>query len=144
MNLEFKNSRTAGLGIPLPKGKLRVYKEDSEKALQFIGEDFIDHTPKDEQVRVYLGNAFDITGSRKTIDRVDLGKGHYRESYKITLKNHKKEDIVVTVIEHPNGWREWAITKSSQDYRKVDNYKVEFDVSVAADSEAKLTYTIQY
>jgi len=144
VNLEFENSEKAGMGMPLPKGKLRVYKEDSQKALQFVGEDLIDHTPKDEKVRVYLGNAFDITGSRKVVDREDLGDNHYRESYEIILKNHKDEDIVVTVVEHPQGWREWNVTRNSHDYRKIDNYKIEFDIAVAADGEAKLTYTIQY
>lgn len=144
VNLEFENSEKAGLGMPLPKGKLRVYKADSKGALQFVGEDLIDHTPKDEKVRVYLGDAFDIIGTRKKTDVEDLGKGRVRESYEITLKNHKKEDIVVTVVEHTRGWREWKIKKSSLEYRKIDNYKIEFDVKVAADGEATLTYTIQY
>jgi len=143
-NLEFDNSEKAGLGMPLPKGKLRVYKEDSQKALQFVGEDLIDHTPKDEKVRVYLGDAFDITGTRSIVDREELSREHYRESCEISLKNHKNEDIVVTVVEHPQGWREWKVVKSNMDYRKIDNYKIEFDIPVAADSEAKLTYTIKY
>ena len=145
VNLEFENSEKAGLGMPLPKGKLRVYKEDSEKALQFVGEDLIDHTPKDEKVRVYLGDAFDITGQRSVVDKVEIKRpDHYRESYEIILKNHKKDDIVVTVVEHPNGWREWNITKSNFDYRKIDNYKIEFDIPVLSDGETKLNYTIQY
>jgi hypothetical protein len=144
VNLEFDNSEKAGLGMPLPKGKLRVYKEDSEKALQFVGEDLIDHTPKNEKVRVYLGDAFDITGSRKMIDRQDLGPDRFKETYEIILKNHKKENIVVTVVEHPYGWREWKIISSNFDYRKIDNYKVEFDIPVKTDGEAKLTYTVQY
>lgn len=144
VNLEFVNSEKAGLGMPLPKGKLRVYKEDSQKALQFVGEDLIDHTPKDEKVRVYLGDAFDIIGTRNIVDREELSRNHYRESCEINLKNHKNEDIVVTVVEHPQGWREWKVVKSNMDYRKIDNYKIEFDVPVAADSEAKLTYTIKY
>ena len=144
VNLEFENSKEAGLGMPLPKGKLRVYKEDSGKALQFVGEDMIDHTPKDEKVRVYLGDAFDITGDRKMINMEDLGGDRRRETYEITIKNHKKENIVVTIVEHPNGWREWQIKNSSQEYRKVDNYKLEFDLEVKSDSENKLTYVIQY
>ncbi|OQX92533.1 MAG: hypothetical protein B6D58_02285 [candidate division Zixibacteria bacterium 4484_95] len=144
VNLEFENSEEAGLGIPLPKGKIRVYKADLKGALQFIGEDLIDHTPKDEKVRVYLGDAFDITGTRKKTNIEDLGKDRVRESYEIVLKNHKKEDIVVTVVEHTRGWREWEIKRSSLEYRKIDNYRIEFDVEVAAESEATLTYTIQY
>ena len=144
VNLEFENSSEAGLGMPLPKGKLRVYKEDSEKALQFVGEDLIDHTPKDEKVRVYLGDAFDIVGERKQTNVEDLGKGRRRETFEITLKNHKEDDIVVTVVEHPQGWREWEIRSSSHEYRKIDNYKIEFDLSVAKDGEDTLTYVIQY
>jgi len=144
VNLEFENSEKAGLGMPLPKGKLRVYKEDSQKALQFVGEDLIDHTPKDEKVRIYLGDAFDITGTRRTINVEDLGGDRSRETNEILLKNHKQDDIVVTVVEHPAGWREWAIVKNSHEYRKIDNGKVEFDIPVKADGEQILTYTIQY
>jgi len=144
VNLEFENSEKAGLGMPLPKGKLRVYKEDSQKALQFIGEDLIDHTPKDEKVRVYLGDAFDITGTRLQTNVENLGKDRRRETYEIKLKNHKKEDIVVTVVEHPWGWREWEIRNNSHPFKKIDNYKVEFEVEVKSDSEATVTYVIQY
>lgn len=144
VNLEFMNSKADGLGIPLPKGKIRVYKEDSEKALQFVGEDMIDHTPKDEKVRVYLGDAFDIVGERKQVNVEDLGKGRRRENYEITLKNHKDEDIVVTVVEHPQGWREWEIKSSSVEYHKIDNFKIEFNLGVKANSEETLTYIIQY
>ena len=144
VNLEFENSEKAGLGMPLPKGKIRVYKEDSQKALQFVGEDMIDHTPKDEKVRVYLGDAFDITGTRSTINIEDLGGDKSRETNEISLKNHKQGDIVVTVVEHPKGWREWAIVKNSHEYRKIDNSKIEFDIPVKADGEGMLTYTIQY
>ncbi len=145
-NLEFENSTKAGLGLPLPKGAIRVYKADSKGALQFIGEDMIDHTPKDEMVRVYLGDAFDITGSRKLVNREDLGaQGYYfRETYEIGLKNHKKEAIVVKVVEHPQGWREWKIVKSSLPFRKIDNYRIEFEVNVPAEGEATLSYSIQY
>lgn len=145
-NLEFENSAKAGLGIPLPKGAIRVYKADSKGALQFIGEDMIDHTPIDEMVRVYLGDAFDITGTRKLVNREDLGaQGYYfRETYEIGLKNHKKEAIVVKVVEHPQGWREWKIVKSSLPFRKIDNYRIEFEVPLPADGEATLSYSIQY
>ena len=144
-NLEFENSEKAGLGMPLPKGKLRVYKADAKGALQFAGEDLIDHTPKNEKVRVYLGDAFDIVGSRKVTAHEEIdNQGRYRETYEIGLKNHKKEDIVVTVIEHPQGWREWSIKKSSLEYKKVDNFRIEYEVRVPADGESILTYTIEY
>ena len=144
VNLEFTNSKERGLGMPLPKGKLRVYKADSDGALQFVGEDLIDHTPKDEKVRVYLGEAFDIKASRKKTDVVDLGDYHKRETYEIELRNHKDEDVVVVVVEPMPGWWEWRITRSSVEYEKVSAYKVEFPVSVKANGESTLTYTIEY
>ncbi len=143
-NLEFDNTKSAGLGMPLPKGKLRVYKEDSQGALQFVGEDQIDHTPKGEKVRVYLGDAFDITGERKLINVEDLGGDRRRETVEVTLKNHKDEDVVVTVVERASGWREWKIENSSHEYRKVDNSQIEFDLNVKSNDEETLNYTIQY
>ena len=144
VNLEFVNSEERGLGMPLPKGKLRVYKADSKGQLQFIGEDLIDHTPKDEKVRVFLGEAFDITGERNKIDVVDLGSWHKRETYEIKIKNHKDEDIIVTVIESTPGWWEWHITRSNHEFKKVSAYRVEFQIPVKSDGETVLTYTIEY
>ncbi len=144
VNLEFVNSKERGLGMPLPQGKLRVYKADSRGALQFIGEDRIDHTPKDEKIRVMLGEAFDIVCERKKIDVVDLGGDHWRDTYEIDLRNHKDDDVVVTVVEPTPGWREWRITKSSLEFKKVSVARVEFAVSVRAGEESKLTNTIEY
>lgn len=144
VNLEFTNSQDRGLGMPLPKGKLRVYKADSKGDLQFVGEDAIDHTPKDEKVRVFLGEAFDIAAERKQTNTVDLGEDHARVSYEIDLRNHKDTDIVVTVIESTPGWREWHITDSNIEYKKVSAYKVEFQVPVKANGTNTLTYTIEY
>lgn len=144
VNLEFTNSQEKGLGMPLPKGKLRVYKADSQGQLQFIGEDLIDHTPKDEKVRVFLGEAFDITCERNKTNMVDLGQDHARETYEIKINNHKKDDIVVTVVESTPGWREWRITNSSLEYKKVSVYRVEFQVPVKANGENTLVYTIEY
>jgi len=144
VNLEFVNSKERGLGMPLPKGKLRVYKADSKGDLQFIGEDLIDHTPKNEKVRVFLGEAFDITGERKKTNVVDLGEWHKRETYEIKIKNHKDEDIEVTVVESAPGWFEWHITGSNYEHEKVSAYKVEFQVPVKSDDEEVLTYTIEY
>ena len=144
VNLEFENSTSRGLGMPLPKGKLRVYKADKKGELQFIGEDLIDHTTRDEKVRVFLGEAFDIKAERVKKNVVDLGKNHRRETFEIKIKNHKDDDIMVTVVEPTAGWSEWKITKSNIEYRKISAYKVEFDVSVKANAENILTYTIEY
>lgn len=144
VNLEFTNAKESGLGMPLPKGKLRVYKADSKGELQFIGEDQIDHTPKDEKVRIFLGEAFDIACERIKSNVVDLGDYHKRETYEIRVKNHKDTDIVVTAVESTPGWWEWHITDSSQEYKKVSAYKVEFSISIKSNSENKFTYTIEY
>jgi hypothetical protein len=144
VNLEFTNAKEAGLGMPLPKGKLRVYKADSKGELQFIGEDQIDHTPKDEKVRIFLGEAFDITCERVKTNVVDLGDYHKRETYEIKIKNHKENDIVVTVVESTPGWWEWHITESSLEYKKVSAYKVEFNLPIKSNAENTFTYTIEY
>jgi hypothetical protein len=144
VNLEFTNAEKNGLGMPLPKGVLRVYKADNRGELQFVGEDSVGHTPKDEKVRVFLGEAFDITAERLKSNHVDLGGDHARETYEITLKNHKKDDIVVTVVEPMPGWREWRVVESNIEYRKVSAYKIEFQVPVKADGENKLVYTFEY
>ncbi len=144
VSLEFDNTEKNNLGIPLPKGKLRVYKADSRGDLQFIGEDLIDHTPKDEKVRVFLGDAFDITSERKKIDVEDLGGGHRRETYEIKIKNHKDEGIEVVVVESVPGWREWRIRRSNIEFNKVSAYKVEFVVGAQSNDENTLTYTIEY
>jgi len=144
VNLEFRNSKESGLGMPLPKGVLRVYKADSEGDLQFVGEDSLDHTPKDEKVRVFLGEAFDIVCERIKTNTVELGGGHKRDTYEIKLRNHKDSDVVVTVLEDTPGWREWHIVDSSLDFKKISAYKIEFQVPVKADGENSLTYTIDY
>ncbi|PKM92910.1 MAG: hypothetical protein CVU80_00940, partial [Elusimicrobia bacterium HGW-Elusimicrobia-4] len=111
--LDFKNSKENNLGIPLPKGKMRVYKEDSDKSLEFIGEDFIEHTPKDENVRIYLGDAFDIVGERVQTDFKN-GDDFADETFKITIRNHKEEAVEVRVVEKLYRWSNWKIAQKSQ------------------------------
>ncbi len=144
VNLEFTNSKESGLGMPLPKGKLRTYKADSKGELQFIGEDLIDHTPKDEKVRVYLGDVFDVTCERNKMGTKDLGPFRKEDSYQIKIKNHKDTDIVVTLVEPMPGWWEWNITQSNLEYKKISAYKVEFQVPVKSNGENTLTYTLSY
>lgn len=143
VNLEFKNSKQYGLGMPLPKGKIRVYKEDeADKSLEFIGEDQIEHTPKDEKVRVFLGNAFDIVGERKQQEYKKLGKDAREETWQIKLRNHKDEPIRVTVIEHAYG--DWEIRRTTHEIKRKDANTIEFEVPVAKDGEAILEYVILY
>ncbi len=140
--LEFENSEEAGLGIPLPAGKVRMYKEDSTGALQFIGEDRLDHTPKDEDVSLYMGNAFDVTAERVTKSSRKITDRVREEDYEVTLRNHKDEDIVVRVVDHFFGY--WTITQTNREYVKKDAYRVEFEVPVARDGESVIGYTVRY
>jgi hypothetical protein len=138
--VEIKNSRP-NLGIPLPKGKIRLYKADSRGSLQFIGEDEIDHTPKEETVRLYVGDSFDIVGEHKRIDFKRISKTEVEETFEITLKNHRNEAAQVAVVEHL--WADWRITAKSTGYLKKDAHTVEFPVSVPKDGEVKVTYTVR-
>lgn len=140
-----KNDEKSGLGIPLPKGKVRVYKRDDDGKEQFIGEDQIDHTPKDEEVKLYLGNAFDLTGSRIQKDFKSVVSGHvYEETFEIKVRSHKKEAVEVLVYEHPWRWNQWEITKTNANYEKVDQTTVKFPVKLKKDEERTITYTIRY
>ncbi len=141
----FKNEEKAGLGIPLPRGKVRVYKRDDDGKEQFIGEDEIDHTPKDEEVRLYLGNAFDIVGERVQKDFKSYASGRVvEETIEIKVRNHKKEPVEVQVHEHPWRWSQWEITRSSTEWTKTDQTTLKFPVKIAKDEQKVITYTIRY
>jgi hypothetical protein len=141
----FRNDEKSGLGIPLPKGKVRVYKRDDDGKEQFIGEDEIDHTPKDEEVRLYLGNAFDIVGERAQKDFKSFASGRIvEETIEIKVRNHKSEAAEVLIYEHPWRWSQWEIIKTTTDYTKVDQSTLKFPVKIAKDGEAVVTYTIRY
>ena len=142
---EFKNSKDNGLGIALPKGRLRFYQRDEDGQLEFVGENNIDHTPKDETVRVYVGNAFDIVGERKrTGFKVDNSNAWADESFEITLRNRKKEAVEVRVVEHLFRWVNWEIREHSDAFAKLDAQKIEFRVKLEPDEEKKLTYLVHY
>jgi len=142
VNIELRNSKANGLGMPLPKGKIRVYKTDVDKSQEFIGEDLIDHTPKDEKLRVYLGNAFDIVGERIVKDVKKIGRRSRQETVGITLRNHKEEAVTVTVIE--NLWGDWEFVGPTPTILKKDAYKVEFKVVVPANGETAIEYTVLF
>ncbi len=139
--LEIANKKDHNLGIPLPKGTVRVYKKDSEGSLQFVGEDSIDHTPKDEKVRVKLGDAFDVVGTRKQTDWKKIAYDTYEAAFEISLRNHKKENVVVRVVEPIPG--DWKMLNSSHDYKKTEAFTAEFNIPVPKDKEAKLTYRVR-
>jgi hypothetical protein len=136
------NTKKNGMGMPLPKGIVRVYKKDSAGSLQFIGEDRIDHTPEDETIRIKMGDAFDVVAERVQTSFEVLSSGHlYRSSYKVNLRNHKAEDITVQVVEILSG--DWTITTSSHPYEKEASHRVRFDVPVKSKGSAELTYTAE-
>ncbi len=139
-----QNKRDHNLGVPLPKGIVRVYKYDqdrSDRSLQFIGENHIDHTPKNERISLKVGNAFDIAASRKQTEWTKIANNLYESSYEISLRNQKKEDITVKVVERIPG--SWKILKSSHEYIKQDSSTVHFMIPVERDKESKLTYSVR-
>lgn len=129
------------LGIPLPKGKIRLFKADSQGRLQFVGEDEIDHTPKDETLKLYVGDSFDVTGERKRTQFRRLGKTEVEETFEITLKNHRADAITVNVVEYV--YAEWTVLAKNHEFKQVDAGTLEFPIPVAPDGLAVLTYTIR-
>ena len=142
---EFKNSEANHLGIPLPKGKLRFYRRDTDGHLEFVGENTIDHTPKDEIIRVYTGNAFDVVGERKRTNyHVDSNNRWMDETFEIRLRNHKKDPVDVRAVEHLYRWTNWKITEQSAEWQKKDAQTIEFPVTIAPNGEQVITYTVHY
>jgi len=141
----FRNEEAGGLGIPLPKGKVRVYKRDDDGKEQFVGEDEIDHTAKDEEIRLYLGNAFDLVGERAQKDFKSFASRRVvEETIEIKVRNHKKESAEVLVYEHPWRWSEWEIIRSNSEWQKIDQSTLKFPITVSKDGEQVITYTIRY
>lgn len=137
----FENRKDHGMGMPLPKGIVRVYKADDSGAQQFIGEDRIDHTPKDEKVRIKVGNAFDVVAERRQTD-YEIVSDYVREvAFEVKIRNHKEEDVVVRVVE-PIAF-DWKVLSSSHPHEKADARTLEFKVPVPKGKEAKLTYRVR-
>ncbi len=143
---EFVNAETNQLGIALPAGKLRFYRRDAAGQLQFVGENTIDHTPRNETVRVTTGNAFDLVGERKQTNfRLDTADKRLDESFEIKLRNRKKDEPVeIRVVEHLYRWNSWEITEKSDIFTKKDSQTIEFRVPVKPDEERTITYTVHY
>jgi hypothetical protein len=140
--LELENSKKNNLGIPLPKGTIRVYKEDKDGSLQFVGEDRIDHTPKDEKFKIKIGEAFDVVGERVQTDYKRLGTNLFEVAFEVSLRNHKKEDIKVLVEEPIPG--DWEMLSNTHSFEKLSAHLIRFDVPVAKDKEVKVKYRIRF
>jgi len=144
--LEFKNDKAYGLGVPLPAGRIRVSKLDAaDSNLEFIGEDTIDHTPKDEQVRIKLGSAFDVVGERRQVDfAVDSKARWMEEEIEVKLRNHKDQPVEVIVKENLYRWSNWKILSKTHEFTKEDARTIHFPVKVAKDGEAVVRYRVRY
>lgn len=144
ISLKFKNNKSSNLGLPLPKGKVRVFKSDGD-SIEFVGEDMIDHTPENKDMRLTLGNAFDVTAEKKMTNSTRNNSAKQsEESYEIILKNAKDESVKVDVIETFYGWSNWKIVSNSQKFEKKDSNTAVFEVDIPAKSEKKVTYKVKY
>ncbi|HEY6211220.1 MAG TPA: hypothetical protein VIW45_02995, partial [Vicinamibacterales bacterium] len=138
---ELKNEERGGLGIPMPAGVVRVYQADSSGGVQFVGEDRIDHTPKDETLNLKIGNAFDVACERSQVDFQKIAPNVYELEYAITLRNHKTAPITVEVNEPIGGT--WRMLRSSHAWTKGDAWSAAFTVPVAADGTSVLKYRVR-
>jgi hypothetical protein len=140
VRVEFVNSKASGLGMPLPKGKIKVYQRDNSGAVQMLGEDQIDHTPRDERLSIILGRSFDIVANRKRTNFRQLSPHSVEETFQIEVRNHKDTPETVTVIERPY-WN-WKITSNSQQYTKLDSDTIQFVLDLKAGETRTVSYTV--
>jgi hypothetical protein len=138
---EFDNKKRNGLGIALPGGVVRLYKADTDGSLQLIGEDRIDHTPRDERVKLKVGEAFDIIAERRQTEYRKLAPGLYEEEFEVVIRNHKDERIVVDVVEPLPS--DWTMLSNTHDYEKMDAFTVKFGVPIDANGESTLKYRVR-
>lgn len=142
---ELKNSSENHLGMPLPKGRVRFYRRDDDGQLEFTGENEIDHTAKDETIRLYTGNAFDMTGERsRTEYRADFNARWIDESFEIKVRNHKSTPVEIRIVEHLYRWTSWDIVKNSDPFKKLDSQTVEFLVQIPPEGEKTVNYKAHY
>ncbi|MEW5946707.1 MAG: DUF4139 domain-containing protein [bacterium] len=139
--VKFKNSSGNNLGMALPAGIMRLYKKDHEGSQQFIGEDRIDHTPKDEEVRLKTGEAFDVVAERLQTDYKQISLHLHESEWEITLRNHKEEEITVGIVEPLYG--NWKVVSASHPFEKMDAFTIRFDVKVPPDGEVKVKYRVR-
>ena len=142
---EIKNSEANHLGMPLPAGRLRLYRHDSGGQMQFVGENMIQHTPAEQTVKIISGNAFDLTGARRQTDfHVDNRAHIIDESFEIKLSNQKPQPVTIHAMEHMNRAQNWEITAKSANYTQRDSATIDFPITVPAKGDTTLTYTVHY
>ncbi len=141
VKLEISNTKQNNLGMALPKGKVRVYKRDTDGSLQFVGEDQIEHTPRDEKILLYIGDAFDLVGEKKQMNFTQPNQRTQRITNQISLRNHKDSEVNIVAVEHAYG--QWKIVSSSVPHTKKDSRTFEFPVKVPAHGEVIVDYVIE-
>ena len=139
--VKFKNSKDNHLGMPLPAGVMRLYKQDQDGSQQFIGEDKIDHTPKDEEVKLKIGKAFDVVAERRQTDYKRITSRLHETAWEITLRNHKDKEVSVGLVEPLFG--NWKVIDKNHTFKKVDAFTVRFDVKVPTSGEVKVKYRVR-
>jgi len=145
VRVEIKNAEANHMGMPLPAGRIRVYRRDGKGGMEFVGETMIDHTPAEETLKLAIGSAFDVTGERKQTDfHVDTKGRSMDESFEVKVKNQKASPVTVNVVEHLSRCRNWEMMKKSDEYTKRDSNTVEFPVVVPAHGEKTVTYSVHY
>ena len=145
MSVAFENREQNHLGMPLPAGRVRVNQAANDGTLEFIGEDLIKHTPRNETLNIKLGNAFDVVGERKQVNFTYNDDADFiEESFEISVRNRKKVPATVTVREYLYRWSNWTVTAKSTNFEKRDAQTIDFPVTIAADGEAKIAYTVRY
>lgn len=143
---EFKNSEANNLGLPLPKGRLRFYRrDDADGRIEFTGESNLDHTAKNELIRVKTGDAFDVVGERIRVNFNSSNRQDFaEEEFEIKVRNRKTEPVTVRIVEHLYRWSNWRIVQQSDEFTKKDAQTIEFNVTVPADTEKSVTYRVRY
>ena len=143
---EFRNSEDNKLGLPLPKGRMRFYRrDDADGRIEFTGENELEHTAKNELIRIYTGDAFDVVGERVRTDFQNSGRQDYaEESFEIKVRNRKAEPIEVRVVEHLYRWSNWRILQQSDESTKKDAQTIEFRIPLKPDEERTVSYRVRY
>jgi hypothetical protein len=142
---EILNTQQNSLGMPLPKGRVRFYRQEEGGQLEFLGENTIDHTPHGETLRIYTGNAFDLSGERRRTNfKVDNAQMYTDESFEITVKNHRKEPVNVVILEHLYRGATWDVTSKSSPFNKRDSNTIEFPVNIPPEGAQTVIYTVHY
>ena len=142
---EFKNTEANKLGMPLPRGRVRFYAKNDDGSLEFTGENNIDHTARNETVRIFTGNAFDLVGERRRTDwKTRSSDRVLEESIEIKLRNRKKEPVEIRVVEHMFRWLTWELINNTEPFVKTAAQVIEFRVQLKPDEEKTVTYTAKY